>query len=115
MADILDSLSDESPWITEGTLGDILNRSGADNLEDIVSIPEPVPVWRELSFSNSCELRDILDDLDQPPPEWHVVDDPKLFSIIQADADNDDDEGAFNPHIIVTATLPTDAWIRTAG
>lgn len=63
------------------------------------------PVWHELTFSNSCELRKMLDNLDYKVIDWHVVDDPKLRWLIQSGVDTPIAMNAFKPSVIATTSL----------
>ena len=63
------------------------------------------PVWHEIAFSNSCELQKMVVDLDYKAVGWHVVDDPKLRSIIQSRVDTSMSASAFKPGVIATTSF----------
>lgn len=87
-------------WVTETELADLLpNVSGSDD------VPQPELVWNELSFSNSCELQQIIENLDYDDFTWHLVDDPKLRSIIQAESNEAAQDASIQERIIVTEQL----------
>ena len=63
------------------------------------------PVWYELTFSNSCELKKMLVDFDYKSVDWHVVHDPKLRSIIQSKAVPLMLHKTFTPSVIAAVSL----------
>lgn len=85
-------------WVSKKTLTAILDE--CPQLSN--SVPEAAPVWYELSFSNSCELRDILSDLDYDTVVWSPANDPKLRSIVESRATSTDSNNASGPRVIVT-------------
>lgn len=72
-----------NPWITESMLQNLLRDNPSLTNEDLV----PTPVWGEISFSNSCELQQMVANLDHDAITWHLVDNPKLLSFIQSASD----------------------------
>ena len=83
----------KNPWITNSALQELLKNGSI--LPSRVTTP--MPVWGELSFSNSCELQKIAANLDHDAVTWHMVDNPKLLSVIQSEPN-----GATPAKIIVT-------------
>ena len=81
--ELITQLSDpqENTWIAKSELAKHLPHD--PTLLDQVADPEPV--WGELSFSNSCELREIAADLDYDAVTWHMVDDAKLRSLVPSE------------------------------
>ena len=63
------------------------------------------PVWYELTFSNSCELQKMIVDLDYKTVDWHIVDDPKLRSIIRSGVDTHMSAKAFKPSVIAATSF----------
>ena len=93
-----------NPWMTTSGLQDFLQKD--PSLPNNVS--DPMPVWGELSFSNSCELQQMVEDLDYDAVTWHPVDNPKLRSFIQSEPDQTTSAkiiatGSFFPEHIETA------------
>ena len=86
-------------WVSKTMLDGILGRNNCQQL--VESVPGVAPVWHEFSFSNSCELRDALLDLDYDTVVWSLANDPKLRSIIESQTTNTDPSTAPGLRVIV--------------
>ena len=91
---------EERAWITEAALVNLL-----PDISDSNNVPKSEPVWYELSFSNSCELQRIIENLDYDDFTWRLVDDPKLRSIIQTGLDEAGQAASIQERIIITEPL----------
>ncbi len=53
------------------------------DLEALNKTAQPMPVWHELAFSNACQLKQTIADLDVKDIMWQQIHNPKLLSIAQ--------------------------------
>lgn len=88
----------QDKWLTLAELKELLPK--AHNLEGYRGMS--VPVWHELSVSNSCDLKRAVADLDYKALAWHPIDNPKLLSTIRSKDDSVGLMAAFKAHVIVT-------------
>ena len=96
--DVISELN-QRQWVSKAMLDGILGRNNCQQL--VESAPDVAPVWHEFSFSNSCELRDILLNLDDDTVAWSLANDPKLRSIIESATTNTDPSTAPGLRVIV--------------
>ena len=94
---------DPDEWITRPNLESAFGPVGQspDNMLWSHVVPGPEPVWREVSFANSCDLQRVVRDLDRAVGGWRPVSDPKLRSIFESGANSDDNNNASAARVIV--------------
>ena len=90
--DVLSGLRGRSWVAQEDPALKTLLQEGNDSSSALLNVPEPELVWHEFSFSNSCELRELIESLNYDDLHWRFVDDPKLRSVIQSVSDSDAQE-----------------------
>lgn len=91
----------DTPWLTRAGLKDLL----PNELKEISDEAPTEPVWHELSFSNSCDLKETITSLDYQTLTWSRAENPKLRSIIRSGAESLTRETSFKAQVILASPL----------